>query len=68
MNKIPLNIKLENRVRKTKQWLDKKHPECQIEQAHLNEDAPERAYWHYGYYVALTDVLNLMEKELSNSI
>lgn len=43
-------------------WSREKHPECQKEQKHLDTGTPERAYWHYGYYVALTDVLRLMGK------
>ena len=27
------------------------------EQAHLNKDSREKLYWHYGYLVALKDVL-----------
>lgn len=29
---------------------------------HLDQGTPERAYWHYGYMVALRDVLKLLEK------
>ena len=27
------------------------------EQAHLNKDSRESLYWHYGYLIALKDVL-----------
>ncbi|KAA3634062.1 MAG: hypothetical protein DWP97_07815 [Calditrichaeota bacterium] len=45
-------------------WLQQNHPECKIEQAHLDKDTPERAYWHYGYNAALKDIISLFEKEL----
>lgn len=44
--------------------LHKDNPEIFKEQKHLDEGTPERVYWHYGYYVAIGDVLNLMENEL----
>lgn len=33
---------------------------CWVLQHHLDEGTPERAYWHYGYYVALVDVLQIL--------
>jgi hypothetical protein len=44
-------------------WLKEYHPECQREQKHLDEGSAERAYWHYGYMVALTDLLNFLGAE-----
>lgn len=40
-----------------KQWLDDNSPFVFADQKHLDEGSPERAYWHHGYYTALTDVL-----------
>ena len=34
--------------------------ECIGEQRHLNEGSRERAYWQYGYMVALRDVLRFL--------
>lgn len=34
--------------------------QCFREQRHMDEETPESAYWHYGYYVALCDVLRLL--------
>lgn len=31
------------------------------EQMHLCEGTPERVYWHFGYAVALKDVLRLLQ-------
>lgn len=40
--------------------------ECIGEQRHLNEGSRERAYWQYGYMVALRDVLRfLADNELA---
>jgi uncharacterized protein YecT (DUF1311 family) len=44
-------------------WLKEHAPEVFKEQAHLNDGSRERTYWHYGYMVALTDVLRLLERE-----
>ena len=35
--------------------------ECVSEQRHLSEGSRERAYWRYGYMVALRDVLRFLE-------
>ena len=43
-------------------WLRKDHPECGDEQKHLDEGSIERAYWHYGYMVALGDTLRLLDR------
>lgn len=32
------------------------------EQRHLDPGTSERAYWHYGYLVALRDVLGLLPR------
>ena len=37
------------------QWLRENHPEVFDDQKHLDEGSAERAYWHYGYAVALRD-------------
>jgi hypothetical protein len=38
-------------------------PYVTADQRHLDENTPERAYWHYGYQAALSDVLRLMERD-----
>jgi hypothetical protein len=38
-------------------------PSCFAEQGHLNEGTAERAYWHYGYMVALNDALSILTGE-----
>ena len=52
--------KLEQRRDGTRKWLEDNHPSCFSEQLHLNDGSTERAYWHYGYMVALTDALRLL--------
>lgn len=57
-------LKLENRIKELKDWLDKNGNNCQEEQLHTEpEITPEKIYWHYGYLVALNDMLNLMQKK-----
>jgi hypothetical protein len=43
-------------------WLQEDHPEVS-QQKHLNAGSVEQAYWHYGYAIALRDVLTLLQKE-----
>ena len=38
-------------------WLGSDHKKVFVEQAHVKEGTPERVYWHYGYMMALWDVL-----------
>ncbi len=52
----PLEQLLEKRIKRLSAWLDRNAPYCTQEQAHLDEGSRERAYWHYGYVVALADV------------
>jgi hypothetical protein len=33
---------------------------CSHDQRHLDAGTTERAYWHYGYAMALKDVLSLL--------
>jgi hypothetical protein len=56
--------KIKQRADDTYVWLQENHPECQKEQAHLDKGTPERAYWHFGYYMALRDILALMNQQL----
>lgn len=43
-------------------WLADTAPQVTVEQKHLDEGSVERTYWHYGYMVALRDVLKLLDK------
>ena len=43
-----------------RQWLDEQAPYATSDQRHLDASTPERAYWHYGYQAALTDILDLL--------
>lgn len=52
----PLEQLLEKRIKRLSAWLDQNAAYCTQEQAHLDEGSRERAYWHYGYVVALADV------------
>lgn len=50
---------LRRRYEETRDWLEDNAPECFDEQRHLDDGSKERAYWHYGYMMALRDVLAL---------
>lgn len=48
------------------EWLFRNHPEVFTEQKHLDEGSIERAYWHYGYMVALRDVIQFLTLDAMN--
>ena len=54
---------LEQRVKVIGDWLDKNGAACFMEQRHLREGTTERIYWHYGYMVAVRDVLRFLTGE-----
>lgn len=44
-------------------WLETNAPEVIAEEKQLTKViTPERSYWRYGYYAAMCDILNQMEK------
>jgi hypothetical protein len=49
----------EKRVANIKAWLDENAPYIDKEQKHLDAGSTQRAYWHYGYLIALRDILAL---------
>ncbi len=51
---------LQGRFAAMKGWLQETG--CATEQKHLIEGTPERVYWHYGYAIALRDVLAKMNR------
>jgi hypothetical protein len=53
------------RIDRLTAWLSENAPYCGADQAHLDEDTPERAYWHYGYLVALRDVQRLLVEDVA---
>jgi hypothetical protein len=52
-----LRTTLKNRIDGIDQWLVKDAPAIKKQQRHCIEDTVERFYWHYGYMMALKDVL-----------
>jgi hypothetical protein len=48
------------RARGIRQWLNDTYPACLTDQEHLDAGSKERAYWHYGYMVALNDALGIL--------
>lgn len=45
------------------EWLEENGPYCAVEQAHLKAGSRERAYWHYGYLMALRDVQAMLASQ-----
>ena len=59
--------RLQERCDDISDWLMEHAPSCDHNQEHLNSGTTERAYWHYGYAVALRDVLALLKESASTS-
>lgn len=55
--------KIEQRERDLTEWLRSAAPRCFSEQRHCEEGTQERVYWHYGYLMALRDVMSLLRGE-----
>jgi hypothetical protein len=51
---------LDDRIKDLTEWLSENYPECDGQQAHLDEGTPERAYWHFGYLTALCDLRDFL--------
>jgi len=52
---------IKRRAESLSRWLEETAPDSLGHQAHLDAGTSERAYWHYGYLVALRDVLALLQ-------
>ena len=65
----PINPKVLARIKRRQErmsaWVDEQAPYALADQRHTVPNTPERAYWHYGYAVALKDVLRLLEEPAS---
>jgi hypothetical protein len=53
---------IRKRMEGIRKWMADEAPYVTADQRHLDENTPERAYWHYGYQAALSDVLRLIER------
>jgi len=53
---------LEQRAFGIQRWLKDHYPQVSEEQKHLDDGTIERQYWHYGYYIAINDVLRLLAR------
>ena len=52
---------IRTRLRGIREWMAEEAPYVTADQRHLDANTPERAYWHYGYQAALSDVLAMVE-------
>lgn len=53
---VVLAERIDERLAGIVQWIEENAPEIMDEQKHLNAGSAERAYWHYGYAIALRDI------------
>lgn len=51
---------IDERIDGLTHWLSANCPRCEHEQTHLESGTSERAYWHYGYLMALRDVRDFL--------
>lgn len=58
----PMIEKFQARADGIAEWIKDNAPYISGDQKHLDENTPECAYWHYGYMVALRDVINQLKK------
>jgi hypothetical protein len=56
---------IQKRAKDLREWLQQNAPASLTEQKHLDEGTRERVYWHYGYMVALRDVLRFLTESPS---
>ncbi|MGH8123700.1 MAG: hypothetical protein ACREPT_13115 [Rudaea sp.] len=47
---------IDQRIETFESWLRDNAPDAPAAQRHLVNASPERAYWHYGYLMALHDL------------
>jgi hypothetical protein len=53
---------IRTRMQGIREWMADEAPYVTADQRHLDANTPERAYWHYGYQAALSDILALIER------
>ena len=53
----PLIDRVQQRHKGQIKWLKENYPDICEEQKHLDSGSIERGYWHYGYAMALRDIL-----------
>jgi hypothetical protein len=53
-----LAAKLQKRADGIDKWLHEIGSRCKSEQRHCDDGTVEREYWHYGYMMAIKDVLD----------
>jgi hypothetical protein len=53
---------IKKRADELEEWINQNGKGCKKIQRHLDKNTPEKIYWHYGYLVALRDVIRLSEK------
>jgi hypothetical protein len=54
---------LRDRASELSKWLADHGSDYREMQAHLDAGSSERSYWHYGYLIALRDVLRLIDSQ-----
>lgn len=51
---------ISQRIATLEAWMNENAPYADVEQKHLDENSLERAYWNYGYLVALRAVKRML--------
>lgn len=61
---MTFDIKIRAKVEGLKKLLQQEYPELLNKEASIKNSSPESGFWYSGYYVALCDVLRLMDEEM----
>ena len=56
-----VELEFAKRAAVQREWLNENAPYVSHDQKHLDADTEARAYWHYGYAIALGDVLKFLQ-------
>ncbi|MEE9441644.1 MAG: hypothetical protein V3V99_03155 [candidate division Zixibacteria bacterium] len=64
---MTFDTKIRAKAEGLKKLLQQEYPELLNKKASIKNGSPESGYWYLGYYVALCDVLRLMDEELENA-
>ena len=53
---------LQTRCDELRAWLEENGGDCWSRQSHLSHGTIEQIYWHFGYFSALRDVLDKLNR------
>lgn len=58
-----VHVTINDQISRLSHYLETEAPHVVDEQRHLDTGTEERAYWHYGYMIALRDIQKMLNQE-----